>query len=678
MCGIAGLVSLDNQPIDPDLLDRMAAALQHRGPDDRRSWIDPVTHLVGLSHTRLSVLDREGGRQPMVDMARPSRRIVFNGEIYNHHQLRRQLISHGHRFASHHSDTEVLLPLYAEHGERFLQHLRGMFALALYDGQDRRLILARDRMGQKPLYWTRTARHLAFASELKALMILPGISRQIDLRAIDLYLTLGYVPAPMTIFCGINKLPPATILSLPVGPGSAGAVEGPRSYWHLPDPLPAEQLHHQGGRADQAGSAHNAEEQLRRTMAEAVALRMEADVPLGFFLSGGLDSSIVLALARQAAPDRRLQTFTMSFGQRDYDESSWAAIMARHVDADHTVLSVEPGQLDELLPAVCHAADEPLADASAVPTWLLAQATRQHVTVALSGDGGDELFGGYDRYRAARLAAWLDRLGPGRGLAAAVAGALGGTGELKSRRARLGRWGRGLKLNPLERYAWFVSPCHEQDSAGIYGQALRSQLAESAASGSAVATHAAPQGSPAPAGLGALGFLAANLPPHLPLLDALLRLDARTYLPEDVLVKVDRMSMAHGLEVRSPMLDHEVVQCAMRLPARTKMGFWPTGRGKMLLRRLFAPLLPRPILRRKDKMGFGLPVSAMLAGSAADLMRSRLGADSPLARSGLVDLPTMLAYVEAHTSRRAEHGPRLWSLLVLDEFLRTHDHRIDF
>ena len=377
-------------------------------------------------------------------------------------------------------------------------------------------------------------------------------------------------------------------------------------------------------------------------------MRMEADVPLGFFLSGGLDSSIVLAMARQAEPQRELRTFTMSFGHKNYDESHLAAAMAAHVGADHTVLNVDSGRLEELLPAVCHAADEPLADASAVPTWLLSRAAREHVTVILSGDGGDELFGGYDRYRAARLAAWLDHLGPLRWLTSRLALAMGKDGEMKCRRARLTRWGRSLMLSPLDRYARYVSPFHEADATLIRGPLLQQPRAP-------------------------LDYLAAHIPApaDMPLLDALLRLDARTYMPEDVLVKVDRMSMAHGLEVRSPMLDHKLVELAMRLPADFKMGRGVTGRGKAILRQAFGHLLPRKIVDRRDKMGLGLPVSAMLAGPGADLLRQRLVADGPLAESGLINASIMLRYVNEHTSGRAEHGPRLWSLLVLDEFLRT-------
>jgi asparagine synthase (glutamine-hydrolysing) len=637
MCGIVGLVSRDNQPIDSDLLERMAATLDHRGPDERRGWIDPVTRCLGLSHTRLSVIDREGGRQPMADMARPSRRLVFNGEIYNHHQLRKVLISHGHRFASHHSDTEVILPLYAEHGDRFVDHLRGMFALALYDGQQRRLIMVRDRMGQKPLYWTRTDRHFAFASELKALMPLPGVSRQIDLTAIEHYLALGYIPAPRTIFRGISKLPPACTMSVPLDP--ALPLEEPRRYWHLPDPQPAN-----------AAGAPARIDQLRQTMAEAVSLRLEADVPLGFFLSGGLDSSIVLALARQARPQGTLRTFTMAFDQPGYDESALAATMAAHVGAEHTVLNVRSESIEEMLAAVCRAADEPLADASAVPTWLLSRAARQHVTVILSGDGGDELFGGYDRYRAALLADRLDRLPPLRWLAARAALALGKDGEMKRRRARLARWGRSLMLNPLQRYARYVSPFHEADASLIRGPLLRREDTDGL--------------------LAALRYLATMMPADLPILDALLRLDTRSYLPEDVLAKIDRMSMAHGLEIRSPMLDHHLVELAMTIPAHLKMGRCSTGRGKAMLRQAFGHLLPRAILNRRDKMGLGLPVSALLAGPASDLLQNRLRGDGPVADSGLVDVDVMRRYVAEHTQGIAEHGPRLWSLLVLDQFLR--------
>lgn len=679
MCGIAGIISRDRKPIDPNLLDRMAQALTHRGPDDRQSWIDPVTHLVGLAHTRLAVIDPQGGRQPMTDRARPSRRLVFNGEIYNHRSLRDSLQKHGHRFASHHSDTEVILPLYAEHGEDFLRHLRGMFALAIYDGSERRLILARDRLGQKPLYWTQTPRYFAFAGELKSLLLLPDVSRQLDLAAVRQYLELGYVPSPRTIFASIRKMPPATMMSVPVDANAAHAradtmAAEPHAYWHLPDILPP----------NERPRPAEARQRLYATLAEAVTLRMEADVPLGFFLSGGLDSSIVLALARQAAPARNLRTFTMSFAHRHYDESALAATMAAHVGAEHTVLQVEQGDILQSLADICRATDEPLADASALPTWLLSRAARSHATVVLSGDGGDELFGGYDRYRAARLAAMLDRLPPLRLAIARLALAAGSSGEMKTFRARLTRWARSLSLPPLPRYARYVSPFHESAPDLILGPKLHDAAAgDATAAGDEAAANA-------------LDYLARHWPAagddaagdddrHMPIADAMLRLDLRTYLPEDVLVKVDRMSMAHGLEIRSPMLDHHFVELAMQLPASMKAGRAVFGRGKALLRRTFGHLLPPEILHRRDKMGLGLPVSQLLADLGPQLITRRLLTDSPLPDSGLVNPATVQRYITehfaahapaahaGHTTRTAvDHGPRLWSLLILDEFIRSN------
>jgi asparagine synthase (glutamine-hydrolysing) len=681
MCGIAGLISLDGSPVSADLLRRLAESLAPRGPDERQIWIDPDRPTAGLAFARLAIIDRAGGRQPMADLDRPGRRVVFNGEIYNHRELRAALQSRGHRFASDHSDTEVLLPLFDEHGPALVDHLRGMFAFAIYDGPAQRLLLARDRLGQKPLYWTITrydrtgtspvpttakGTFFAFASELKTLMLVPGVSRDLDLEALHLYLQLGYVPSPQTIFRGIQKLPPASRLVVPLDrwPTELAA----ECYWRMPtaNGNNTPDYHRglvtttangngepgcHGGRCVPPCDSRMA--QLRDSLAEAVKIRLEADVPLGFFLSGGLDSSIVLALARQAEPARRLRTFSVAFPDERYDESRYAELMAAHVGAEHTRLDLAPAQLRELLPAVCAAADEPFADSSIIPTWLLSREVRRHVTVALSGDGGDELFGGYERYRAARLAGALDRLGPLRCALQLVGRCVLRGRDLKSCRSRMKRFTDALGLPPLERYARWVSPFHEGGPLAFYGPRLR-EAAEPEA---------------------AVEYLRSHLPPGQgagpEFTDAMMSLDARTYLPEDVLTKVDRASMAHGLEVRSPLLDHHVVELAMTLSASEKLGGgFSAGGQKRLLREACRDLLPPEILARR-KMGFGVPVSAWLGTSEAEWMRRRL-AEGPLAASGLVDGGAMIRYIAEHVSRRADHGPRLYSLLVLDEFLRTH------
>jgi len=649
MCGIAGLVSLDDSPVDADLLRRMAASLAHRGPDEQRVWIDAGRPSAGLAHARLAVLDPAGGRQPMADVAHPGRCLVFNGEVYNHRRLREALAKWGHRFASDHSDTEVLLPLYHEYGAAMMDHLRGMFAFAVYDGPGRRLLLARDRMGQKPLYWMRTDRHVAFASELKTLLLVPGSRRAVDPDALHLYLQLGYVPSPRTIFRGIQKLPPASRLVVPLD--GAPPVPEAESYWSLPVPLDAGCPDEEAGEAAAiAELISHCEEllgELRRLLADAVRMRLEADVPLGFFLSGGLDSSLVLALARRAEPRRTLRTFSVAFGDRQYDESGYAELMARRVGAEHTRLETEPEALRAMLPVVVGMFDEPFADASAMPTCLMARQAREHVTVALSGDGGDEAFGGYDRYRAVRLAARLDGAGPLRGAIRALARLVPRGRDLKSRRSRLRRFADVVNLDPLDRYTRWVSPFHEPDPLELYSAAFLDAVAADAA----------------------VAYLRGFVPDGREFGEVVMGLDARTYLPEDVLTKVDRASMAHGLEVRSPLLDHEVVECAMRLPLRVKLGRSGAARcQKLLLRQAAADLLPAEILSRR-KMGFGVPVSAWLAGAEADLLRDRL-TDGPLASSGVMDRDVLNRYVREHVGRRADHGPRLWSLLVLEEFLR--------
>ncbi|MBN2583007.1 MAG: asparagine synthase (glutamine-hydrolyzing) [Planctomycetes bacterium] len=640
MCGIAGLITRDGSPVDRDLLRRMAAALAHRGPDEQQVWIDFERPSCGLAHARLAILDRAGGRQPMTAPDHPRRAVVFNGEIYNHRNLRQELEACGRRFVSDHSDTEVLLPLYDEHGDNLPKHLRGMFAFGLYDGPGERLLLARDRLGQKPLYWTATDRCFAFASELSALMLVPGVSRTIDREALGLYFMLGYVPAPYTIYRGVHKLPPATCLSVPLD----GAWDdlAPVPYWTMSTP----QSH------DNRGPSAAGDATLAAALREAVAVRLEADVPLGFFLSGGLDSSLVAALARQACPDRTLRTFSMSFPDARYDESRFAELVARHVRAEHTRLEIAPTSLRELLPTVARAFGEPFADSSAIPTYLLCLAAREHVTVALSGDGGDELFGGYDRYRAVSLAQGLDHVAPLAFALSLLGRAVPCGGDLKSRRSRLRRFADVLADRPLSRYLKWVSPFHESDPAAIISrtQAESSPLRDAEA------------------------FLRSRLPGDatLPFGERVRALDAATYLPDDVLAKVDRVSMAHGLEVRSPLLDHNVAALALSLPLGWHVGL---RRQKAVLRRLAAELLPPEILAR-GKMGFGVPVSAWLAGSEASWMREQL-ADGPLAESGLVDVDTLRRIIDEHATGRADHGPRLYSLLILNQFLADRSSKID-
>ena len=412
----------------------------------------------------------------------------------------------------------------------------------------------------------------------------------------------------------------------------------PVAYWSLPEP------------ASVAANASDAEldESIREALTEAVAVRLEADVPLGFFLSGGLDSSLVLALARKAFPDRELRTFSMAFPDARYDESRWARLAAKHVGAEHVSLEIHPASIGDLLPRMVRTFDEPFADSSALPAWLLARATREQAAVAVSGDGGDELFGGYDRYRAVHLAATLDRGGPLKHLLSVAARVIPRGLDLKSTRSRLRRFSDALPRRPLERYARWVSPFHDSNPWRLYTASFRSRAAEAAE----------------------VDYLRKHLPESLAFDQAVMHLDAATYLPEDVLTKVDRTSMAHGLEVRSPLLDHKLVELAMSLSARQKLGGGAFGVcRKRLLRRVAADLLPQEILDR-SKMGFGVPVSSWLAGPEGQWMRDKL-TDGPLAESGLLDREVLRRYIDQHTCRRFDHGPRLYSLLVLDEFLTS-------
>lgn len=623
MCGIAGAVWTDpTRVIDPEVLRRMVAALAHRGPDADGFYTDPN---AALGHRRLAIIDVACGAQPMANED-DSVWVVFNGEIYNHHELRGELEGRGHRFRTH-SDTEVLVHLYEDQGEEAIARLNGMFALAIWDQRQRRLLLARDRMGEKPLVYRHEPGRLLFASELKALLAVPGLPRRIDPAALDAYLAYQYVPHPRIIFEGYQKLPPG---HLAVYADDRLEV---RRYWS-PD-LQSE--------VDRPAEEYAQE--LRELLTSAVAMRLESEVPLGAFLSGGIDSSIIVGLMSKQM-DRPVRTFSIGFPVRQYDETHYARLVARRHGTLHEEFRVEPDAIESLPKLVWHY-DEPFADSSALPTWYLSQLTRRHVTVALTGDGGDELFAGYDRYRAVRLAAGLDRLGPLRRLLAArFWQRLPASPRQKSLLRRIKRFSQSLAMPPARRYFEWIS---------IFGQARRAALYSESF------LAALPEGDP-------LDFLAS----HAALAagrDPVTRFslaDALTYLPGDLMTKVDIAAMAHGLETRPPFLDHRVVELAARMPVRLK---FRGGKGKRILLDTFADLLPPEIQTRK-KMGFGVPLDHWFRGPLAEFTRSVLLDRRTLDR-GLFREEAVRELVESHLAGRFDHSARLWSLLVLEMWQRT-------
>ena len=606
MCGICGLLAPSGRP-DPALVERMNAALVHRGPDE--GSVDAFGRCV-LGNRRLRVIDLATGSQPVANEAGDVV-AVFNGELYNFRGLRAELGSHEVRGCG---DTPVIPHLYEESGPGFVSRLEGMFALALWDAGRDRLVLARDRVGKKPLLWARLPDgSLAFASELKALLRLPGVSRELDPAALDAYLALQYVPAG-TALAGVEKLPPGHLL---VAEGGTVRVE---RYWSLearPEELPEQEWL----------------ERVRTTVGTAVRERLVADVPLGALLSGGIDSSIVVA--EMAKAPGRVRTFTVGFGDDRYDERLYARAVAARYGTEHEEIVVEP-DVAELLPRLARSFDEPLGDEAALPQLVVSELARRHVTVALTGDGGDEAFAGYERYAAVGLAGRVAL--PGAGTAARV---LRWAGR-REPRSRANRAGRLLELGALPadaRYARLME---------VFPAALRAELWEPGF----VAR-------PAPA--------AELLGPAEGGISELQRLDVRTYLPGDLLLKADIASMAHSLEVRSPLLDHAVLELGVSLPEPLKVAGL---RGKVALRRAFADALP-PAVAGRGKTGFGVPIARWLRQELRGLAGDLLLGETARAR-GLMRPATVARLLDEHVSSRADHAHRLWCLLMLELWQREH------
>ena len=634
MCGITGAIWTEpRHAVDRATLQRMTDRLRHRGPDAEgfhtsalvvRPGLAPAPG-VALGHRRLSIIDLAGSQQPMSNED-GSIWLVFNGEIYNYVDLRRRLQGSGHTFRSR-GDTETILHLYEDEGTDFLKHLDGMFALALWDGRRRRLILARDRLGQKPLVYRQEPTRLLFASELKSLLAVPGMPREIDPSSLDEYLTYQYIPHPNTIFRGVRKLPPAHYAVYQDGKLTLTA------YW-----TPA--WNHEVRCSIQQGT-----EALQAALRTAVADRMQADVPLGAFLSGGIDSSIIAALMQQLS-DRPIKTFSIGFPYPEYDETGVARRVAKHLGTEHHELRVEPASVDVLPKLVWHY-DEPFADSSALPTYYLAQLTRQHVTVALSGDGGDELFAGYPRYRAVRLARYFDSLPRPlrRLLSTPLWQHLPARPIQKGRMRRLKRFASAIGQGPVERYAEWITIFGPARRAALYTESFLAAL---------------PDSDP-------LDFLAAAFGRSggRDVVSATSFADLQTYLPCDLMTKVDVATMAHGLECRQPFLDHRVVELALSLPLEWKLH---GRRSKWILGQAFGHLLPREVLVR-PKMGFGVPLDHWFRRELGEFAHQVLLDPSTLAR-GFFQRRSIEELLAEHRQGVFDHAYRLWALLVLELWLR--------
>ena len=633
MCGIAGILAPSAFPLEPNLA-AMADALRHRGPDADGIWSDGEAG-IGFAHRRLSILDLSPhGAQPMVSA---SGRFVlcYNGEIYNHAALRRDLEAGGTIAWRGHSDTEVLLEAIERWGVRAtLEQCNGMFAFAAWDRRQRTLTLARDRLGEKPLYIGRVGGVLAFASELKALRRLPGWQETVDRQALAELLRFGFIPAPRSIQAGVFKLPAASLITFGAEDAASPLALGDfaaraEKYWDLPTIAAA-------GAADPfAGDEAEAATQLEALLGDAVRLRMEADVPIGAMLSGGIDSSLVAALMQKASP-RPVRTFTIGFGDSRFDEARHARRVAAHLGTEHTELHLTPDRALEAIPRLPEVYDEPFADPSQLPTLLVCEMARRHVTVALSGDGGDELFFGYARYADA-LHTWRRIGGWPAGARRAAAGGL---------RALGGAVGDGLGFR-LRRFGQRIDAA---DFDAYYANLLSLSLTPTAAEW--------------PVGLPVLP----SIPPGLA--DPAQRMmlaDQLAYLPEDILTKTDRASMAASLELRVPLLDPRVVEFAWRLPAAQR---WDGRRGKRLLRQLLYRLVPRDIVDR-PKQGFEIPVDDWLRGPLRAWMQDLLD-PSALRGAGLLDAGAVSGLVGEHLSGRGNNGYALWPVLVFEAWRRQH------
>ncbi|MFV0444114.1 MAG: asparagine synthase (glutamine-hydrolyzing) [Planctomycetaceae bacterium] len=642
MCGIAGAAwTSSGTPLDEATLRHMTDVLVHRGPDDEGHWRQQHSDGSGvaLGFRRLSIIDLAGGHQPLSNED-GSIWIAFNGEIYNYRELQPELTDCGHQFRTH-SDTEVIVHAYEEWGIDCLQRFRGMFAFAIWDARQQRLFLARDRMGQKPLFYRGEAERLTFASELKALLQVPKAPRELDPESVDLFLTFQYVPHPRSILKGYNKLPPAHYAVYQHGQLTVAP------YWHPPFESATSDFRFADERLRESASWTNEtwRQRVRDTLTDSVRLRMRSDVPIGAFLSGGIDSTIISGLM-QSLSDRPIHTFSIGFPIKKFDERQYAREAAKRIGTEHHEFLVDPSAI-AMLPQIIWQYDEPFGDSSAIPTMYLSKVTRNVVTVALSGDGGDELFAGYERYQAVRLAQrfdWLPR--PLRKFVAAdLWQTIPTSTEQKSIGRRIKRFAHALGLDPERRYLRWIGIFDEQQRRQLYTSDFRESLS---------------------------GFDSAELilnayeqAPGRDLVTRTTAADVLTYLPCDILTKVDIASMTYSLEARSPFLDHHVAELAARMPLHLKQD---GGRGKLILVEAFRDLLPQSIQTRR-KMGFGVPIDHWFRKELQGLLRDTLQSTTARER-GILDSAAVDRLIDEHVSGGWDHSYRLWNLVCLELWCR--------
>jgi asparagine synthase (glutamine-hydrolysing) len=628
MCGITGFIDLWNMSgargseERAETLDAMCRVIRHRGPDDQGVMLEPG---VALGMRRLSIIDLAGGQQPISNEDNTVT-IVFNGEIYNYRELREELQSRGHRFATN-SDTETIVHAYEEFGAACVDRLRGMFAFAIWDDRAKTVFIARDRVGKKPLYYSITrGGTLVFGSELKSLLEHPDVERKISPQALDAYFSLGYVPDPICIFENIEKLPPGHHLTFT---NKRLTVE---RYWDF--------------RYESNGNGHKATdylEELRELLDEAVKLRLVSDVPLGAFLSGGIDSSTVVGLMARHM-DQPVKTFSIGFNEDSYDELKYARLTAKKFGTDHHEFLVTPDICDVVDQLAWHF-DEPFADSSAIPTYMVSKLAREHVTVVLTGDGGDELFAGYSRYVTERQRSNFDLV---------PRAVKEGLMDPLSRHLPHGAWGRNylhnVSLDPINRYLDSVSVFTGLNKTSLYASDFSDQLRD--------ASHMSSY----------FRELSRNVKSRAPL-DSLLYIDSKTYLPGDILTKVDRMSMAVSLEARVPLLDHKLIEFVTRIPASMKMAGLET---KHLFKRAIGDLVPAAVVNR-PKQGFGVPIEQWINQQLRERIRDTLNDPRTLQR-GYVTRKHVELLLDEHERGRRDHAMALWALLMLELW---HRHYMD-
>ncbi len=621
MCGIAGKISLGSKIVSIPEIERMTDAIKHRGPDDGGAYLSPDKK-VGLGHRRLAIIDLSPlGRQPMRYLDRYE--IVFNGEIYNFQEKRAELLRGGYAFTSH-SDTEIILALFDKYREKCLEHLRGMFAFAIYDEHEKTLFAARDRVGKKPFKYFFDGNTFLFASELKAILTQPEYTREPDYEAIHHYLTLQYVPAPMTGFKGIKKLEPAHFLSLNL---RTKELKKER-YWKLD----------YSKKLDLPESEWK--KQILETLDEATRLRMIADVPIGAFLSGGIDSSAIVAMMARHS-EKPIKTFSIGFQEEKYNELPYARMIAKKFKTDHTEFIVKPHAI-EILPMLVKQYEEPYADSSALPTYLVSQLTREHVTVALNGDGGDENFAGYTRYAAFQVSNFLDHFDflnriAGKPLTKFLARNIRNTFF-----ERLHRFSKSLSVDYRKRYLSYTAYFTNEQKSSLYTEEFKQQIWKDD-------TY----------DIIASRFLESGSKNRT---EQAVYADFVTYLPEALLTKVDIATMTVALEGRSPFLDHELLELTAKIPFNLKLkGF---NNKKYILKEALRGIIPDEVMFR-PKMGFGVPIDAWFRGELKDYAKQKL-LGGQLIQRNLFKESAIKKILDTHTSTRINFSPHIWALLTLE------------